>query len=408
MHIKSSIYLLSFNFFILSIIFSTFVFADESPFPVERGLSINNVFNQKKRKRIALVIGNKDYLSSPLKNPINDASDIAEVLRDCEFRVHLFLNATKKEMEESIQDFGQELRKSKGGIGFFYFAGHGIQYKGINFLIPIDEKIISEADIEFEAVNANRVLIQMQEARNSLNMVFLDACRNNPYANSFRSTVKGLARMNAPKGSLVSYATAPFSVAYDGHGRNGIYTKHLIDKMRMPNVELSQMMKLIRAGVMKDTKGKQTPFEVSSLIGNFYFKTTEDYNINSVSMIENTLESLNDYSMHSSEGIIYDNDEKKLWLFLDKNLRLNYKKASFHVEGINRLKKKWRIPTYQEIYNFYQKIKSSDLFFEFALNGIYWTSSIEGKNRILFNFDTGNLFKSYSFNKFFCIAVTDY
>jgi len=224
---------------------------------------------QTDEQRVALVIGNSAYQYAPLKNPQNDAVDMASSLNNLDFKVTQKLNASKREIEEAINGFGRELRK--GGVGLFYFAGHGVQVDGINYLIPIGTNIESEGDVKYEAVNANRVLSKMQDAGNSLNLVFLDACRNNPFTRRFRSAEQGLAPMDAPKGSFVAYATAPGDVAAEGDGRNGIFTKHLLRYMREPGLEVGKMMRRVRVGVQNDTGGKQTPFEVSSLTGDFYF-----------------------------------------------------------------------------------------------------------------------------------------
>ena len=191
----------------------------------ERGIKI-------KTQRLALVIGNGAYKKAPLRNPVNDAYDMAEALRKIGFEVIHKENASQWSMENAIRDFGKRLRK--GGVGLFYFAGHGIQVKGINYLIPVDARIESESDVKYECVDAGRVLGKMEDAGNDLNIVVLDACRDNPFARGFRSSSSGLARMDAPKGSLIAYATAPGSIAADGIGRNGVYTKHLLDKMKIP------------------------------------------------------------------------------------------------------------------------------------------------------------------------------
>lgn len=172
--------------------------------------------------RIALIIGNGAYESSPLRNPVNDANDMAGALRKLGFSVTLRINADQRGMETSIDEFGLQLRS--GATGLFYFAGHGMQVKGINYLIPIGANIQTASDTRYEAVDAGRILGKMEDAGNGLNVVILDACRDNPLARSFRSRSRGLARMDAPKGSLIAYATAPGSVAGDGDGRNGIYT----------------------------------------------------------------------------------------------------------------------------------------------------------------------------------------
>jgi len=224
------------------------------------------------RQRVALVIGNAQYKNiSALRNPQNDARDMAAALRASGFQVTLLLNGTRKRMNLAIRAFGNKLRR--GGVGLFFYAGHGVQLDGVNYLIPIGADIRNEDEVEDEAVSANRVMRKMKSAGNDLNMVFLDACRNNPYKGSFRSASRGLAAaMNAPKGSLISYATGAGNVAADGSGRNGTYTKNLLRYMKVPGLELGQMMRRVRASVQRDTNGEQTPYELSSLTGNFYFR----------------------------------------------------------------------------------------------------------------------------------------
>lgn len=227
------------------------------------------VMNATASSRIALVIGNGAYRSAPLKNPVNDAGDMANVLMESGFKVTLKINASQKEMETAMRSFGKKLRV--GGIGLFYYAGHGLQLNGTNYLIPVDAQIETESDVKYEAVDAGRILGKMEDAGNNLNIVILDACRNNPFARSFRSSVTGLARMDAPTGSLVAYATAPGELAADGDGRNGIYSKHLIQNIRMSGLTIEQVLKNVRVAVAKETSNKQVPWESSSLMGNFYF-----------------------------------------------------------------------------------------------------------------------------------------
>lgn len=219
---------------------------------------------------LALVIGNADYRTSPLKNPVNDAFDMAQTLRTLGFEVIHKEDADQRAIENAISEFGRQLRK-QGGVGLFYFAGHGIQVNGRNYLIPIDAEIETESDVRFEAVDAGRVLGKMEDAGNDLNIVILDACRDNPFARSFRTSSKGLARMDAPKGSLIAYATAPGSVAADGEGRNGIYTKYLLKHMTTPGLKVEEVLKQVRVDVINETKEKQIPWESSSLTGEFYF-----------------------------------------------------------------------------------------------------------------------------------------
>jgi lipid-binding SYLF domain-containing protein len=222
------------------------------------------------KRGLALVIGNSAYKSAPLTNPINDAEDIMMALKDLDFEVIHGSDASQEEMEESIRDFGRQLREFD--VGLFYFAGHGIQVEGRNYLIPVDAKIETESDVKYESVDAGRVLGKMEDAGNDLNIVILDACRDNPFARSFRTQSNGLAKMDAPKGSLIAYATAPGSVAADGTGRNGIYTKYLLKYMRETGLPIESVLKKVRIDVMEETGDKQVPWESSSLRGDFYFK----------------------------------------------------------------------------------------------------------------------------------------
>lgn len=232
------------------------------PAQVSRGLTVTS-------ERLALVIGNNAYPTAPLKNPVNDAEDMGKALSSVGFKVFLHKNADKRTMEESIRSFGRQLKT--GGVGLFYFSGHGMQVEGRNYLIPVNAKIESESDIQYEAVDAGLVLGKMEDAGNQLNIVILDACRNNPYSRSFRNAATGLARMDAPTGSLIAYSTAPGAVAADGTERNGIFTKHLIRHLATPNLPVEQVLKRVRVDVAAETHQRQIPWESSSLMGEFYF-----------------------------------------------------------------------------------------------------------------------------------------
>jgi hypothetical protein len=220
--------------------------------------------------RVALVIGNGAYATSPLKNPTNDAQDMAAALRGVGFDVIHRENVGRSEMRAAIREFSKKIRQ--GGVGLFYFAGHGVQVNERNYLIPVGANIEQEYEVADEAVDADSVLRAMGHAENHLNIIILDACRNNPFARSFRSVERGLAKMSAPKGSLVSYATAPGDVAADGEGRNGLYTKYLLEAMQVPGIRLEQVFKQVRINVSGDTAGGQVPWEESSLTGDFYFR----------------------------------------------------------------------------------------------------------------------------------------
>lgn len=237
----------------------------------QRDLALSQTSSER---RIALVIGNGAYDSGVLRNAVNDARDLTVALRGLGFEVIEGINLTKRPMEESIRTFGQKIRS--GGIGLFYFAGHGVQIKDRNFLIPIHAFIEKEQDIEYESVDVGRVMAEMEAAENRLNIVILDACRNNPFNRSFRTKSSGLAQMNAPSGTLIAYATAPGSVASDNpEGRNGLYTQELLRYVKQPGLEIGKVFRLVRAAVEAKSNKQQIPWESSSLKGEFYFAGTD-------------------------------------------------------------------------------------------------------------------------------------
>jgi hypothetical protein len=232
----------------------------------ERQLTLES---SNSERRVALVIGNSAYEVAPLKNPVNDARNMAQTLAALGFEVIHREDLSQKDMKRAIRDFGARIRN--GGIGLFYYAGHGVQVKGVNYLVPVDAKVESEEEVEYECVDAGFVLAQMETARNSMNIMILDACRNNPFVRSFRSASGGLAQMDAPSGTLIAYATAPGSVASDGNAQNGIYTQELLKFMRTEDLSIEEVFKRVRISVRNLTQDKQTPWESSSLTGDFHF-----------------------------------------------------------------------------------------------------------------------------------------
>lgn len=224
----------------------------------------------KAESRVALVIGNANYAVSPLVNPTNDATDVARRLEELGFKVILRLNAGQREMKRSVREFSAALR-DHGDVGLFYYAGHGIQSKGRNYLIPVSADIRNEYELEDESVDANLVLSALADAQVRVSIVILDACRNNPYAKAFRSAGSGLAQMETAVGTLIAFATAPGATAEDGVGRNGVYTKHLLASLREPDGEVERVFKRVAQGVAKETAGRQIPWVSSSLTGDFSF-----------------------------------------------------------------------------------------------------------------------------------------
>lgn len=218
--------------------------------------------------RVALVIGNGSYPDSPLKNPPNDARAMAEVLRKLDFDVIEIIDAGQKEMRRAIYDFGDKLKKD--GVGFFYYAGHGLQVRNENWLIPVDARISSESDIEAESLSASRVLGKMEDMQTAVNIVILDACRNNPFARGWRGMGRGLAMMDAPRGSLIVYATGPGQEASDGDGSNGVFTQYLIQELPLPGQSLQQTILNVRVQVMDATGNQQIPWDASSMTKMFF------------------------------------------------------------------------------------------------------------------------------------------
>ena len=222
-------------------------------------------------RRVALVIGNGAYKSNPLKNPVNDARAMAKSLAQCGFSVTKGENLDQKQMRKAIIKFGWAIKK--GGVGLFYFAGHGIQVEGENYLIPLETEMIDEEEIAVEAVGLKYVLARMAAAKNQLNIVILDACRDNPFERSMRSGgSQGLAFVTAPSGTLIAYATSPGKTAADGSGKHGIYTGALIAALKTPGLPLEKIFRRTREAVVRATNSRQVPWESSSVMGaDFYF-----------------------------------------------------------------------------------------------------------------------------------------
>lgn len=220
----------------------------------------------------ALVIGCSAYkFASPLVNPLNDANGMEVVLKRLGFEVIKSIDPSQRELKIVIDDFGNNLKGSD--IGLFYFAGHGVQVKGLNYLIPIDANLTSEKIVEYDCVEAGRVLAHMEDARTSVNLIVLDACRNNPFERSWGRGIgqRGLATMSAPKGSLIAYSTAPGTTASDGLGSNGLYTEALLNHIHGKGTPVNTMFQKVRLEVMEKSKETQIPWEATSLTADFYF-----------------------------------------------------------------------------------------------------------------------------------------
>lgn len=228
----------------------------------------------KGEKRLALVIGNGAYShAGALRNPVNDARAMKTKLEALGFKVLKYENCDQRTIKRAIDEFGRQLQGYD--VGLFFYAGHGMQVSGANYLIPTDALLENPDEVEYDCVKADRVLAKMESAGTKTNLVILDACRNNPFARSWSRSGgggNGLAFMNAPQGSLIAYATAPGNTASDGSGANGMYTAALLKEMSKPGLTILEMFQNVRSQVINQSQGKQTPWESTSLIGNFYFK----------------------------------------------------------------------------------------------------------------------------------------
>lgn len=225
-------------------------------------------------ERIALVIGNGSYSSvSALDNAVNDAEVMTQSLRAVGFDVTLVVNSTQIELKRAIAQFGRRLRAGgRDTVGLFYYAGHGVQSFGSNYLLPVDASLSDAADLDLVAFEASSVLRQMASARNRTNIVILDACRNNPFEDIPDLNDNGLAEMKAPTGTYLAYATAPGAVAFDGVGQNSPYTAALADAIQSEGAPIEAVFKQVRVAVLEETSGAQTPWDMSSLTDDFVFR----------------------------------------------------------------------------------------------------------------------------------------
>lgn len=223
-------------------------------------------------ERFALVIGNGGYETASLANPPNDAAVTAGALRDAGFVVTTVIDADQTEMKQKIRAFSQTVRSAgPDAVAAFYYAGHGVQVDGKNYLIPVNATISAKPDLEYETVEAQWVLDMIGASGAGLSIIILDACRDNPFRSFTRSASRGLARMDAPRGALLSYSTAPGDVAADGAGQNSPFTEALARAIRTPGLKIEETFKQVRREVLDATGDRQLPWESTSLTGDFYF-----------------------------------------------------------------------------------------------------------------------------------------
>jgi uncharacterized caspase-like protein len=221
-------------------------------------------------KRIALVMGNSAYKTNPLRNPKNDADDFSKALSSLGFSVINVRDGNLQQMRAAVRQFGDQLLSSD--VGLVYYSGHGVEVKGKNYFIPVNADIQHEDEAADQSLDVASILEKMGTAKKSVNILIVDACRDNPFPKAYRSGARGLASMEAPSGTIIAYSTSPGKVALDGNGKNSPYTSNLIKAMEVPNRPIEIVFKEVRRTVQQETKNAQTPWENTSLSGDFYFK----------------------------------------------------------------------------------------------------------------------------------------
>jgi tetratricopeptide (TPR) repeat protein len=247
----------------------------------------NNPTEKSSEKRVALVIGNANYKIKPLTNPGNDAEEMSKTLKSLGFDVVEGKDLTLNEMKQKITEFGGKLANSKG-VGLFYYAGHGVQVNGINYLIPIDLSSLRENSIKYEALDAGLVIAEMLDDNRGVNIVILDACRSNPFEQTKQGASVGLALIHPPAaGMLIAYATLPNKVADDGTGRNGLFTSELLKQIVTPGLDVEEVFRKVREQVEAITHGAQVPSLETTVTGRFYFNQPGDKTKGNVSIVKN-------------------------------------------------------------------------------------------------------------------------
>ncbi|MEA3227677.1 MAG: caspase family protein [Campylobacterota bacterium] len=346
-------------------------------------LSANNdraLKMMKTEQRVALVIGNSTYEHkrlSNLNNPINDAKAMKKTLQDLGFEVHYGENLSVRAMNKKVSKFSKSLRG--GGVGLFFFAGHGIEAQGHNYLMGKDSNLDDKEDVSYESLQLSKVLDKMQNSGNRLNIVLLDACRNDPFS---RSGGGGLAKSTA-EGTFIAYATSPGDVADDGSGGNGAFTKEILKNITKEGLPIERVFKNVKVGVLDSTNNRQRPWTNSDITGDFFFKLggkTQSSNYSFKSKAPS----------HFSLSINTQPKDAKVYI---TNIKPKY------YDGI-KLKKgtysDWRLPnknTLVKLYKNKNKLKNTS-------SNVYWSSTTDGKYKgsawyVSFNYG----FVYYSSNK---------
>ena len=224
-----------------------------------------------KAPKVALVVGNGKYKDAPeLKNPPNDAKAMGAALKGAGFEVTMKLDTGREELVSAIREYVHAMEQRKA-VGLFYFAGHGVQLAWRNYMLPVDAVIDKIEDMGKQSVDIERLMEGLTKAQNPMNVIILDACRENPFGKDFRVEHKGLSQMDAPNLTLLAYATSPGNVASDGEGSNGLYTENLLREITVPEAKIEDVFKRVRLNVRRKTNGAQIPWESTSLEEDFWF-----------------------------------------------------------------------------------------------------------------------------------------
>ncbi len=373
-------------------------------------------------KLLALLIGNSNYIhGGSLDNPVNDVRAMKKALEGLGFTVMKYENCSQKTMKRAMDKFG---RKLKGrDVGLFFYAGHGIQVNGHNYLLPVDAKLDSENDAEYDCVRADRVLAKMETAGSRINIVILDACRDNPFERSWRRGNKGtgLAFMSAPSGSLIAYSTAPGKTALDGRGRNSPYTSALLQHIGSPNITVLQMFQRVRSTVMDKSGNQQTPWESTSMRGDFYFTakgTGSNQRVEVASVPSNSRPSSssnitdrNGQYVAYASGIVKDTNTGLEWkVGPDRNTDWN--EARSWVQSLNLDGGGWRMPTMDELGGLYRKGMGShnltSLIKTTPKHLKVWSGETDDKSQagtFYFNYGLKSLYKRKTSSSFRAFAV---
>jgi uncharacterized caspase-like protein len=242
-----------------------------SPFAWVWAQSSDGAMKLLRAQKMALVLGNSKYKEAPLKNPANDAQAIGDALKASGFEVTMRLDANREQLAAAVQEYIKVL-SAKNAVGLFYYAGHGVQLAWRNYMMPTDMDIDVAADIPKQGVEVNSLLEGLTKASNPMNIIILDACRDNPFGNLKGLDHKGLSQMDAPTSTLLAYATSPGNVASDGEGQNGLYTENLLREMKVKDAKIEEVFKRVRLNVRLRSKGAQIPWESTSLEEDFWFQ----------------------------------------------------------------------------------------------------------------------------------------